>query len=95
MTAAAPADLLTADTLTAAPVVVDRDSLTAAAEVISHVGPRPERKHYIDLITERVPAYALLHQVRPGITSMGILPYSRSAPGTTLPPSFWLMSCIP
>ena len=35
MTAAAPADLLTADTLTAAPVVVDRDSLTAPAVVIS------------------------------------------------------------
>ena len=34
MTAAAPADLMTADTLTAAPVV-DRDSLTAPAVVIS------------------------------------------------------------
>ena len=42
---------------------------------MSIVGPRPERKHYIDLITERVPAYALLHQVRPGITSMGMVKY--------------------
>ena len=39
------------------------------------VGPRPERKYYIDLITQRVPAYALLHQVRPGITSMGMVKY--------------------
>ena len=31
----------------------------------------------------------------PGMTSIVIFPYSRSIPGTTLPPSFWLMSCIP
>ncbi len=42
---------------------------------MSLVGPRPERKHYIDLITQRVPAYALLHQVRPGITSMGMVKF--------------------
>ncbi len=42
---------------------------------MSLVGPRPERKHYIDLITERVPSYSLLHQVRPGITSMGMVKY--------------------
>ncbi|MBR7012447.1 MAG: sugar transferase [Muribaculaceae bacterium] len=39
------------------------------------VGPRPERKYYIDQIIKRVPAYALLHQVRPGITSMGMVKY--------------------
>lgn len=39
------------------------------------VGPRPERKYYIDQITKRVPPYALLHQVRPGITSMGMVKY--------------------
>ncbi len=39
------------------------------------VGPRPERKYYVDLITKRVPAYALLHQVRPGITSMGMVKF--------------------
>ncbi len=39
------------------------------------VGPRPERKYYIDLITKRVPAYSLLHQVRPGITSMGMVKF--------------------
>ena len=42
---------------------------------MSIVGPRPERKHYIDQITQRVPAYALLHQVRPGITSMGMVKF--------------------
>ena len=39
------------------------------------VGPRPERRYYIDQITQRVPSYALLHQVRPGITSMGMVKY--------------------
>ncbi|MBP5561972.1 MAG: sugar transferase [Muribaculaceae bacterium] len=39
------------------------------------VGPRPERKHYVDLISERQPAYALVHQVRPGITSMGMVKF--------------------
>jgi len=39
------------------------------------VGPRPERKYYIDQIIQRVPAYALLHQVRPGITSMGMVKF--------------------
>ena len=42
---------------------------------MSIVGPRPERKYYIDLITQRVPSYALLHQVRPGITSMGMVKF--------------------
>ena len=42
---------------------------------MSIVGPRPERKFYIDQITPRMPAYALLHQVRPGITSMGMVKF--------------------
>jgi len=42
---------------------------------MSLVGPRPERKYYIDLISKRVPAYALLHQVRPGITSLGMVKF--------------------
>ncbi len=42
---------------------------------MSIVGPRPERKYYIDQIIKRVPAYALLHQVRPGITSMGMVKF--------------------
>lgn len=42
---------------------------------MSIVGPRPERQYYIDQIVEREPAYVLLHQVRPGITSMGMVKY--------------------
>ena len=38
---------------------------------MSLVGPRPERQHYIDLISERAPHYKHLQKVRPGITSWG------------------------
>ena len=39
------------------------------------VGPRPERKYYIDQIVRRAPYYYLLHNVRPGITSLGMVKY--------------------
>ena len=42
---------------------------------MSLVGPRPEREHYIRQIVERHPAYSLIHQVRPGITSWGMVKY--------------------
>lgn len=42
---------------------------------MSLVGPRPERAHYVRLIQERVPYYSLIHQVRPGITSWGMVKY--------------------
>lgn len=42
---------------------------------MSLVGPRPEREHYVRLIQERVPYYSLIHQVRPGITSWGMVKY--------------------
>jgi len=43
---------------------------------MSLVGPRPERKHFIELITERAPPhYSHLHRVRPGITSWGQVKY--------------------
>lgn len=42
---------------------------------MSIVGPRPERKYYVDQILQRVPSYALLHQIRPGITSMGMVKF--------------------
>lgn len=38
---------------------------------MSLVGPRPERQHFIDAITELAPHYKHLHKVRPGITSWG------------------------
>jgi lipopolysaccharide/colanic/teichoic acid biosynthesis glycosyltransferase len=42
---------------------------------MSLVGPRPEREFYINQITKQVPYYSLLHQVRPGITSLGMVKY--------------------
>ncbi len=42
---------------------------------MSIVGPRPERQYYIDQIMKRAPSYALLRQVRPGITGMGMVKY--------------------
>ncbi len=38
---------------------------------MSVVGPRPERQHFIELITEQAPHYRRLLKVRPGITSLG------------------------
>ena len=42
---------------------------------MSLVGPRPERKYFIDRIVKRAPWYYLLHNVRPGITSLGMVKY--------------------
>jgi exopolysaccharide biosynthesis polyprenyl glycosylphosphotransferase len=38
---------------------------------MSLVGPRPERKYFLDRITEKAPHYIHLLKVRPGITSWG------------------------
>jgi lipopolysaccharide/colanic/teichoic acid biosynthesis glycosyltransferase len=38
---------------------------------MSLVGPRPERQHFIDKISQKDPQYLFLHKVRPGITSWG------------------------
>lgn len=38
---------------------------------MSLVGPRPERKHFIDQIIQHAPHYKHLFKVRPGITSWG------------------------
>lgn len=40
---------------------------------MSLVGPRPEREYYIQQIIRRAPYYSLVHQVRPGITSWGMV----------------------
>ena len=42
---------------------------------MSLVGPRPERKYYIDLIVKKAPHYKMLHKVKPGITSWGQVKY--------------------
>ncbi|MDE6511503.1 MAG: sugar transferase [Muribaculaceae bacterium] len=42
---------------------------------MSIVGPRPERRFFINQIIERAPFYTLLYQTRPGITSWGMVQY--------------------
>ena len=42
---------------------------------MSVVGPRPERKHFIEKIVERTPEYKLLQHLKPGLTSMGQVRY--------------------
>ncbi|MDR2232803.1 MAG: sugar transferase [Tannerella sp.] len=42
---------------------------------MSLVGPRPEQRYYIDRIVKKAPYYYLLHNVRPGITSWGMVKY--------------------
>jgi lipopolysaccharide/colanic/teichoic acid biosynthesis glycosyltransferase len=38
---------------------------------MSLVGPRPERRFYINQIIEDAPYYCLLYKIRPGLTSWG------------------------
>lgn len=42
---------------------------------MSLFGPRPERRYFIDQIVQKAPFYYLLHNVRPGITSLGMVKY--------------------
>lgn len=42
---------------------------------MSLVGPRPERQYFIDEICRTAPHYTLLHLVRPGLTSWGMVRY--------------------
>jgi exopolysaccharide biosynthesis polyprenyl glycosylphosphotransferase len=42
---------------------------------MSLVGPRPERRYFIDLIVQKAPHYKILHKVKPGITSWGQVKY--------------------
>ena len=40
---------------------------------MAFIGPRPERKYYIDQIIEQDPRYVYLYQIRPGVTSYATL----------------------
>lgn len=40
---------------------------------MSFIGPRPERKYFIDQIMEKDPRYYYLYQIRPGVTSYATL----------------------
>lgn len=42
---------------------------------MSLVGPRPERKYYIDKILEKHPEYRYLYRVKPGLTSWGMVKF--------------------
>lgn len=42
---------------------------------MSLVGPRPEREYYIEQIVKIAPYYGLIFQVRPGVTSWGMVKY--------------------
>ena len=36
---------------------------------MSLVGPRPERKYFVDKIVEKAPYYCLIYDMKPGLTS--------------------------
>jgi exopolysaccharide biosynthesis polyprenyl glycosylphosphotransferase len=42
---------------------------------MSLVGPRPERRYFIDQIVKKAPHYTLLQKIKPGITSWGQVKY--------------------
>lgn len=42
---------------------------------MSLIGPRPERKEYIDLILQRTPYYRYLLRAKPGLTSWGMVQF--------------------
>ncbi|MDE6323375.1 MAG: sugar transferase [Paramuribaculum sp.] len=42
---------------------------------MSLVGPRPERPEFVEQIEKRAPSHALLHRMRPGITSLAMVKY--------------------
>lgn len=42
---------------------------------MSLVGPRPERQYFIQQILKTEPKYQLLHQIKPGITSLGMVKF--------------------
>ena len=42
---------------------------------MAFVGPRPERKFYVDQILKSAPYYTLIYQIRPGISSLGMVKF--------------------
>lgn len=42
---------------------------------MSLVGPRPEREFFIEQIMVKAPYYGLIFQVKPGVTSWGMVKY--------------------
>jgi lipopolysaccharide/colanic/teichoic acid biosynthesis glycosyltransferase len=46
---------------------------------LSFVGPRPEQPAYVEMLTEKIPFYALRHTVRPGLTGWAQVKYAYGA----------------
>ncbi|MDE7386504.1 MAG: sugar transferase [Muribaculaceae bacterium] len=42
---------------------------------MSLIGPRPEREFFLNIIAGRAPQVAMFHQLRPGLTSLGMVKY--------------------
>ncbi|MCD7710494.1 MAG: sugar transferase [Porphyromonadaceae bacterium] len=42
---------------------------------MSLVGPRPERRYFVDQLLQQFPHYNLIHQLRPGLTSWGMVKF--------------------
>ena len=54
--------------------------LNVLAGDMSFVGPRPERPYFVDQLAEKIPYYALRHDVKPGVTGWAQvrLPYGNT-----------------